>query len=158
MRIVIVRHGQAAAKKSWQRADAERPLVARGHRQAARLGKIIGAPKPTRVISSPALRCIETVQPLADKYGLDVELSEQLATDAGDQAVALCRQLLSSPAPHSTVMVCTHREVLNDLLPQLAKEFGGKLGHRPPGAKGGAWILRFRGGTLQKVEYHPPAA
>jgi len=158
MRIVIVRHGQAAAKKSWPGADGERPLVARGARQAERLGRIIGAPRPKRVISSPALRCVQTVQPLADNCGLRVELSEQLSTDAGPQAVALCRALLSSPASHSTIMLCTHREVLNALLPQLAEEFGGKLGHRPPGAKGGAWILRFRAGRLQKVEYHPPAA
>jgi phosphohistidine phosphatase SixA len=158
MRIIVVRHGQAEAKKPQRRQDAERPLVARGRRQADRLGKLIGGGRPSRVISSPALRCVQTTQPFAHKFGLAVELSEQLSADAGRAAVELCRQLLSSETDNSTVVLCTHREVLVELLPQLSEDFGRKLGHRPPGAKGGAWILRFRAGKLEKVDYHPPAA
>jgi hypothetical protein len=87
-----------------------------------------------------------------------VELSPHLSRDAGQAAVELCRQLLSSETDDTTVVLCTHREVIVELLPQLSKEFAHKLGHRPPGAKGGAWILRFRAGKLEKVDYRPPAA
>ena len=158
MRIIVVRHGQAEAKKGRREPDADRPLVARGRRQADRLGKVIGGGRPRRVISSPALRCVQTVQPFADERNLVVERSEQLSRDAGKAAVELCQELLLSETDDSTVVLCTHREVLVELLPQLAKESGRKLGHRPPGAKGGSWILRFRAGRLEKIEYHPPAA
>lgn len=158
MRIVVVRHGQAEAKKGRRETDADRPLVARGRRQADRLAKVIGRGKPIRVISSPALRCVQTVQPFSEKRHLTVELSEKLSKDAGLAAAELCRHLLSSEADDSTVVLCTHREVLVVLLPQLSREFGHKLGHRPPGAKGGAWVLRFRSGTIDKVDYHPPGA
>jgi hypothetical protein len=101
---------------------------------------------------------VQTVQPLAEKLGLAVEVSEQLSTDGARAAVELCRQLLSSEPEDSSVVLCTHREVLVELLPELSKEFGRKLGHRPPGAKGGVWILRFRAGKLDRVDYDPPAA
>jgi len=158
MQIIVVRHGQAEAKKGHRGVDADRPLVARGRRQADRLGTIMGRRRPTRVISSPALRCVQTVQPFAEKHRLALELSRHLSRDAGREAVDLCRQLLVSEADDSTLVLCTHREVMIDLLPYLSNYFGRKLGHRPPGAKGGAWILRVLDGKLEKVDYRPPAA
>jgi 8-oxo-dGTP diphosphatase len=157
VRIIVVRHGQAEPKKSWAGSDAARPLVARGRRQADLLGQIIGGDRLKRVISSPAERCVQTVQPFAQRRNVAVELSDQLATDAGHAAVDLCRRLLSSEPADSTVVLCTHREVLVELLPHVSKELGRKVAHRPPGAKGGVWILRFGSGKLQKVEYRPPA-
>jgi phosphohistidine phosphatase SixA len=158
VRIVLVRHGQAQAKIGWDGPDADRALVARGRRQAHHLGKVIGAARtPIRVISSPALRCVQTVEPYADRLSLAVELSDQLSTSAGPSALALCRQLWSSGTDDSTVVLCTHREVLVEVLPELSKQFGRKLTHRLPGAKGGAWILRFRARKLTKIDYRPPA-
>jgi 8-oxo-dGTP diphosphatase len=157
MRITVVRHGQAEPKSKWKGADGDRPLMARGRRQADRLGKVIGTSRPTRVISSPAVRCVQTVQPFAARRNLTVEVSPMLATDAGKAAVDLCRELIGSERRDANVLLCTHREVLNVLLPQLAKDFDRKLGHRLPGAKGGAWVLRFRDNKLVKIEYRPPA-
>jgi phosphohistidine phosphatase SixA len=158
VRIVLVRHGQAQGKIGWDGPDSDRALVGRGRRQARHLAKVIGGGRPPgRVISSPALRCVQTVEPYADKVGLAVELSDRLSTAAGPAALALCRELLSSEPADSTSVLCTHREVLVELLPQLSRDFDRKLTHWPPGAKGGAWILRFRAVRLAKVDYRPPA-
>ena len=156
MRIVVVRHGHAAPKNTWRGVDADRPLVARGRRQADRLTKLIGAQRPNRVISSPALRCVQTVQPLADKASVTLQLSDQLSTSAGPAAAELCQRLVSSEPADSTVVLCTHREVLVQLLPMLSKQFNSKLDHRPPGAKGGAWILSFQTTKRAKIKYSPP--
>jgi 8-oxo-(d)GTP phosphatase len=160
MRIVVVRHGIAEAKKGWTGADADRPLVARGRRQAARLHKIVPPTWPDRIISSPALRCRQTVEPLAARIGLPVEISDALATDGGKVAAELCRELLAMGPSGSTVVLCTHRETLEVLLPQLAGDFGGRRRLRPArvGAKGGAWVLHFRGGKLREADYRGPAA
>ncbi len=157
MRIVVVRHGIAEPKKGWSGADVERPLVARGRRQAARLRRIVAPRGPDRIISSPARRCQETVQPLAARVGVEVEVSDALATAAGKAAVELCRELLETGANGSTVVLCTHRETMEVLIPQLGRHFGRRL---PPriGAKGGAWVLSFGGGKLRHVEYRGPAA
>ncbi len=158
MRIVVVRHGHAEPKQRWTGLDANRPLVAGGRRQADRLGRLIGAEPPSRVISSPALRCVQTVKPVADNAGVTVLLSDQLSTGAGLAAAELCEVLVASEPNDSIVVLCTHREVLVELLPWLSKQFSRHLGHRPPGAKGAAWILGFRGTSLATVEYRAPAA
>jgi 8-oxo-(d)GTP phosphatase len=157
MRIIVVRHGQAEPKKRWAGPDAERPLTARGRAQADRLGKVIGPKRPCKIISSPAVRCVQTVKRYADERGLSVELSPSLSPDAGPDALALCRYLASSAPADSTVVLCTHREVLVGLLPRLSRDLNRRLAHRPPGAKGGAWVLRFRAGKLAKADYRPPA-
>lgn len=154
----MVRHGQAQPKKGWRGPDDGRPLVARGRRQAHRLDKVVGSGRPARFISSPARRCRQTVEPLAARYGMGVELSESLATGAGPQAVALCQKVAASEPHGSTVVLCTHREVLEVMLPLLVGDAGRRLPHPLPGAKGGAWSLYFEAGRLVEVGYHPPAA
>lgn len=158
MRIVLVRHGHAEPKKSWTGADADRPLVARGRRQAKTLAKVVGRPRPTLIVSSPAERCRATVDWVARDLNLSPTLSPSLATDAGLDALRLIRDLAWGGSDRTTVLLCTHREVLTVVLPHLARDSGRKLGHRLPGAKGGVWMLDFRVGKLRTVEYRPPAA
>ena len=67
----------------------------------------------------------------------------------GEGLVGLARTEPSS----ALVVVCTHREVLLDVLPYLEETFQVKLGHRPPGAKGGVWLLEFRKKRLVRVTY-----
>lgn len=153
MRIAVVRHGHAEPKQSWSGHDVDRPLVARGRRQAEALARNLAKQKPTRIISSPALRCLQTVQPLGRRRGLDVEVLSWLSTDAGavagEEIVALARSESSS----AFVVLSTHREVIVDVLPYLEKSFDVKLGHRLPGAKGGIWLLEFRKKSLARVSY-----
>jgi 8-oxo-dGTP diphosphatase len=158
MRIMVVRHGLAVSKKGWTGVDADRPLVRRGQRQARTLGPLLAARPPVRIISSPAVRCRQTVGPLASDMGVVVELSDQLSTDAPAAAVDLSRRLISSAGPNCAIVLCTHREVMVELLPELTRDFTGRLAHRPPGAKGGAWILKYRRRRLESIDYRPPKA
>jgi 8-oxo-(d)GTP phosphatase len=153
MRLVLVRHGHAEPKQTWTGQDVDRPLVPRGRRQAELLPRNLVKLRPTRILSSPALRCLQTVQPLGRRCGLDVEVLSWLAPDAAlsarEEILALTRIETSS----ACVVACTHREVLIDPLPYLAETFDVKLGHRLPGAKGGTWILEFRKKKLVRVTY-----
>jgi 8-oxo-dGTP diphosphatase len=158
MRLLVVRHGQAEAKQSWNGPDMDRPLVPRGRRQAKLLSKDLAGYRPARVISSPSVRCRQTVQPLATTWALDVELSNALAPDAGGSALCLIRDLTGAESNRSTVVLCTHREVIVAVMPALFDEFGIKPGHRLPGAKGGTWVLEFHRSKLATVKYQPPAA
>lgn len=153
MRIAVVRHGHAEPKQSWTGKDVDRPLVARGRRQAEALTRNLAKQKPTRIISSSSLRCLQTVQPLGRKLGLDVEVISWLATDAGPTAGEGIAGLARTEPSSAFVVLCTHREVLIDVLPYLEETFDVKLGHRPPGAKGGIWLLVFRKRRLVRVTY-----
>jgi 8-oxo-dGTP diphosphatase len=153
MRLIVVRHGIAKAKPAWSGPDLDRPLISKGERQAKAISACLSRYRPVRIVSSPSLRCRQTVEPLATTLRLPVEHAKGLATDAGSTAVGVIHQLVRSGLTSSTVVLCTHREVLAEALPALAREFGLTLPHRPPGAKGSWWILSFRNQKLRNIKY-----
>ncbi len=157
MLMIAVRHGTAEPKRGWKGRDQDRPLISSGDRQAKALSARLTRYRPARILSSPSLRCRQTVEPLAAACELPVDQTDALAPDAGLAATCLIHQIVRSEASSSTVVLCTHREVLVDLLPALATEFGVNLSHRLPGAKGSYWLLLFRNEKLIKVTYRRPA-
>ena len=157
MRLIVVRHATAKAKRQWNGRDLDRPLTANGHSQAKAISVQLARYHPARIISSPSLRCIQTVSPLARRCHLQVEDAEALATDGGGAAMGLIEQLRLDGEPSSTMVLCTHREVLVEILPALALRFGVDLGHRLPGAKGGCWTFLFRNQKLIRVNYRRPS-
>jgi broad specificity phosphatase PhoE len=153
MRLIVVRHGIATAKRRWHGPDADRPLTDHGARQAKAVGARLARYRPAEIISSPSLRCRQTVEPLAARTQTTVQDSDRMGIDAGARALELIHELVTTRPPASTVVVCTHREVLVEILPALAGEFGVAIDHRPPGAKGSYWTLRFRGDRLVNIKY-----
>jgi phosphohistidine phosphatase SixA len=84
--ILLIRHASAGDSDEWEGDDRLRPLDDRGRRQAAELVELLVGYDLDRIVSSPALRCVQTVEPLAQARGLDIvgriELSEERqATD-----------------------------------------------------------------------------
>lgn len=157
MRLIVVRHGIATAKRRWDGPDADRPLTPNGHRQAKALAGRLARYRLATIISSPSLRCRMTVEPLAARAATPVRNSGSLGIDGGARALELIHRLVATQPAASTIVLCTHREVLVESLPALAAEFGVALGHRPPGAKGSYWVLRFRGDDLVSIKYSRPS-
>lgn len=157
MRLVVVRHGTARSKHTWNGRDQDRPLTSSGIRQATLVSARLARLRPERLVSSPTLRCVETMTPLASSRHLPIERVKALGTDGGPRADHLLRRLLFDEADSSTIVVCTHREVIEEVLPGLASQFGVRLGHRLPGAKGCCWTLVARDGRLTEVRYWRPA-
>ena len=156
MQLMLVRHGHAGRKAEWQGSDKLRPLSTRGLCQAERLVEVLGPPEPTRIISSPYLRCLQTAERFAAHAGLDVEESAALSPDAPAKALRLVRKL-TAPGAEAGVVIVTHGEVMGVVLSKIAKEDGIKLDHLPPGFKGCVWELDFRLGTLVEARYVAPA-
>lgn len=115
--LLVLRHGKALARKSWEPPDPERPLAEEGQRQAARLVGLLSAYGETDVRCSPSLRCRQTVQPYlaatGAALGLEPALSEEGWADEPDRTRALFGELLDKGA---ATLVCSHRP----LLPALA--------------------------------------
>ncbi len=156
MWLVLARHGHAGRKDQWSGDDAARPLDAVGRRQASYLAKTLEPLGPIRLISSPALRCTETLDPLARRAGISVELNKVLVADADPHAVVeLVTSLSTANAPSGTV-VCSHGEVLGSVLATLMEHDHMKLARRPPGSKGCAWVLEFENGRLSASRYIAP--
>jgi 8-oxo-dGTP pyrophosphatase MutT (NUDIX family) len=135
--LLVVRHASAGSWELWEGDDARRPLDERGRRQAAALVDELGPYTIKRIVSSPYDRCVETVAPLANARGLEVELSEELAEDSDpERARALLRSL------DSAVLACGQGPQLAELFGKVKKgatvavENGGdrllELGRLPP--------------------------
>jgi broad specificity phosphatase PhoE len=155
VRLILVRHGYAGRKAQWHKDDTLRPLSPRGLQQAERLAGILLPLKPTRIISSPFLRCIQTMAPLASRVDVDVEPSLDLAPDAAIAAMGLIRKLTAPRSP-SGVVLCTHGEVMGAVLTEMAAEDGLELERRPPGLKGCAWVLETQRSKVVGAQYIGP--
>ena len=111
-----MRHAKAGDRDAWEQPDDLRPLTTKGEAQARALVDLLAGYDIERVLSSPYLRCTQTVAPLAASRRLAVEPSDDLAEGAGRAGVALARRLL--PEPGYTVL-CSHGDVVEEILDAL---------------------------------------
>jgi 8-oxo-dGTP diphosphatase len=105
---ILLRHASAGDRHSWTGDDRLRPLDDKGHRQAAEIAAALRSEEIRRVVSSPYVRCVQTVEPLAAELGLEVELDDRLIEGAGGAAEPLLEE--------DRVVACTHGDVIHDLL------------------------------------------
>lgn len=128
--VIVLRHCGAVARTSHRDGDADRPLTVTGRMQADMVGGVLAAYGPTAVLSSPSLRCLETVDPYCRREAVAVEvvpaLSEEGHAERPDAAAELLRVLVAESAP---VIVCTHRPVLPSLLGAVGQ--AGQPGRDP---------------------------
>ena len=97
---------------------------------------------------------MQTVEPLAAKPGMEIERWPGLGPDGGQETVRLLREHDPAVSRHGLVL-CTHGEVLRDVLTDLAAEQGLEIG-TPPGAKGCVWFLDLQLGRLSAATYVVP--
>jgi len=110
MTIVLLRHASAGDRLDWERDDMLRPLDDRGRAQALALRDALLRRGVSLVLSSPYVRCSETVAPLAASLGVAVELDDRLAEGAGG---AGARALL---AERDGCVACTHGDIVEELI------------------------------------------
>ena len=153
MTIYLVRHAKAGERRVWAEDDDWlRPLSGRGHRQARGLLDVLADAKFDRILSSPYVRCMETVVPIASERSIAVEPLEALAEGATlDEALAVVRKYAS----HGAVL-CTHGDVMPMLLEHYASR-GVDLGAAPEISKGCTWVLDTDSyGEVTSVQYLAP--
>jgi 8-oxo-dGTP diphosphatase len=148
--IYVLRHAKAGVREHWREPDGERPLTRRGRRQARRLVERFEGLEIARIVSSPLVRCVQTVEPLAEARGLKVEATPELA-EGVDLETALGFVWSLDPEP---VVVCGHgREI--EALVRAAREWGANL--QGSGiAKGSVWVLDRQHGAVVSARYLPP--
>jgi phosphohistidine phosphatase len=89
----VLRHGKAASDAPWGGSDGERPLTARGRRDATALGAaltedpplgITGVPAPQRAVCSSAVRTRQTARLVVEAMGGRVPIESLRALYAAD--------------------------------------------------------------------------
>ena len=146
--LVIARHAAALPRKQWDGPDPERPLTVAGREHAEALAPVLAAYRVRAVISSPSLRCVETVRPYAARGSVTLETLPFLSEEDADGAAigSLLARLLATAAGTA---VCTHRPVLPLVL--------AHLGLAPdPLDPGEVLVCHHRHGRIRAVERHLP--
>jgi 8-oxo-dGTP diphosphatase len=149
--LYLVRHAHAGSKASWEGPDQARPLSAQGRKEALGLIERLGGYPVGRVLSSPAERCLQTVQPLAGRRGRPVEPSQALGVEGTGPEV---HKLLASPSLEQAVL-CTHGEVIGKVFEEL-QQAGVELSDPPRWPKGSTWVLQRDNGHGWKGIYLAP--
>ena len=136
MSVLLVRHAKAGDREKWEAPDDLRPLTSKGEAQAQALVELLAGYEIGRVLSSPYLRCTQTVAPLAAARGLAVEPCDDLAEGEGRAGIALTRNLV--PQPGYTVL-CSHGDVVEEILDALGVPRDDFT------RKGATWVLEPAG-------------
>ena len=155
VRVLLVRHAKAGHRSDWDGDDAFRPLTPPGHDQAAALADVLHAFGPVRILSSPATRCVQTVEPLAGRCELQVEDEPSLSEGRTRLALALVRRLLDEHDGH-TIVCCTHGDIVPEILHELVIGDGVAVPRDAAWQKGSTWILDADGTRFTGAEYLPP--
>jgi 8-oxo-dGTP diphosphatase len=117
VKVYLVRHASAGKRSEWQGEDRLRPLDPRGFGQVERLVEELRDASFERIVSSPYVRCVQTVEPLAKARDLTVGVEDALAEGAGaDAALELFRRVSTD------LVACVHGDLLEELLGEKRKK------------------------------------
>jgi 8-oxo-dGTP diphosphatase len=165
--LILARHASAGRKADWAGDDFARPLDAAGEADASVLAGLLACFAPAaRVISSPALRCTETVRPYAEGSGGTVEAEACLIpygrspdfSSRTEQAGALRHLLSALVAQRRPVVLCLHRENLPEVLAATCAALGvpAAVPADPALPKGGFWVAHAADGEMAALERYEP--
>lgn len=151
--LFLIRHANAGDRALWNGPDHLRPLSNKGLRQAEALAEILAAHGVDRIVSSPFVRCMQTVEPLARALGVEVETLDGLAEGSGSHAVPLFEA-----AAGANLAVCSHGDVIPaclDLLQRRGMELYTDSGFFEC-KKASTWVVTVDAGTFVEAHYLPP--
>ena len=151
--LLVVRHADAGTKGSWDGPDRLRPLSPVGRLQAAGLVVRLEDYPVERILSSPTVRCHQTVQPLARDRLLEIEEVAALGVDAGPGEVLA----LFWDRGLQDAVLCTHGETIGRLFGQLVAD--GLAAAVPlEWPKGSTWLLQRTSQPRVRARYLAPLA
>jgi 8-oxo-dGTP diphosphatase len=150
MAIYVVRHAKAGDRADWEGDDRRRPLTKSGHRQAEALATWLKKEPIDAVLSSGYVRCLQTLEPLAEQRALPIEPRKDLEEGAGGQSILR----LVEEFKGRNVVLCTHGDVVEELLALLIAQ-GLVSRTRAQLEKGSSWILEEKNGRIIGATYQP---
>jgi len=147
----FIRHAKAGSRSHWEQDDHIRPLSKSGIKQAEALVSVL-APHPiSSVFSSPYLRCVQTVEPLARARRLAIKETTSLAEGAGLQGAF---RFIENPKLGDSAL-CTHGDVVQELVEELMRR---RIVKPSQGGldKGSTWVVEVESGSPVRARYIPP--
>ena len=147
--LIVLRHTDSRARRSWHGDDRVRPLLVTGRHQAERLVPVLAAYDVRRVLTSSSTRCADSVAPYCLATGIEPELIDALSEeDARPRKVRkLVRAVIEELGGSGPAIICSHRPVLPDVFAALGLEDATL-------EKGELLVAHLRGDRVVSVERH----
>ena len=147
--IYLVRHAKAGERRVWEGNDELRPLSKHGWKQAEAIGKRL-AKHASGLYSSPYVRCVQTLEPLAKHLDVPILDEHRLFEGAPFEPVL---ELLNEV--DDGAVLCSHGDIIPEVIQALARR-GMELQTPPDWRKGSIWVLERRGDNISKGKVWPP--
>ena len=151
-KLYLVRHAKAGERRLWDGDDIDRPLSPKGWKQSEMLAARLEALGVSALYSSPYVRCVQTLQPLADRLGREVEIDQRLSEDEPFEPML---EMLSE-VPDGAVM-SSHGDIIPAAIAALERR-GMEIRTPPDWRKASVWVLRRNkhGKIVHAIVWPPP--
>lgn len=149
--VQLIRHAEAGNRRTWTGDDHTRPLSPTGRLQAIAIRERYADRGLDRIVSSPYVRCVQTVEPLSAATGIEIEKHPALAEGADPRDTAALLQELAE----GRSAVSSHGDVITDVMNHLVRR-GMQLSEPFDTKKASSWKLSAVDGNLMRAKYQPP--
>ena len=151
--VLIVRHATAGRKARYNGDDRKRPLDKRGRAQAQSLVAQLMAFGASDLYAADRTRCVQTVEPLAEKLGLPIAVEPTLTEEAyAEHPKAAQNRTVEIAALGGTPVISTQGRVIPYLI-QWWCERDGVNPDKSRNRKGSTWVLSLRDGKLIAADH-----
>lgn len=147
----VVRHAKAGSRSHWTGDDRKRPLSKKGLNQAEALVGVLEPFPIVAIFTSPSLRCVQTVEPLARAN--DLELQQTVSLAEGHGLAGAMRLMGDQKLDH--VVLSTHGDIVWELVEELVRRHVIKPGDGGFD-KASTWVVEVDGGAPVGARYIPP--
>lgn len=151
--LILLRHAKALKRVDWNGDDSDRPLNNVGQVVAEKLKDHLSMFGIDEVHSSDAYRCISTIKPIVDKFGLKYFITDQLSEYLFEKDDLIAQSYVKELAKFGgNYLVCSHNPILPIILDRLLRypeNFDIDADLEP----GDAWVVHHRGGRAFAVNY-----
>ena len=151
--LILLRHAKAISRDEWESDDGDRPLANFGTQQARRLIANLTPFDVKEIHTSSAVRCYETVTPIARALDLNYIFSDKLSEyEFGrnqDSAYQYVKDLLKNDV---ATVICSHNPILPTVISRLFEKSGFDL----PVTKlepGDSWVVHHLDREVIAVDY-----
>ena len=147
-RVFLIRHGNAGIRRKWKGPDKRRPLTERGQQQSIGMAEMLARYPVTKVMSSPSLRCVQSVATIADNIDNVVETSKRLKESTPIEDIYKFLGKLDS----GSIVICSHKGWIGPLLQDLDRNKIRLRGTRK-WPKASMWVLDLVDGKVTSGFY-----
>ncbi len=147
--IYFVRHAKAGERRVWTGDDVERPLSKRGWRQSEAIAERLAKHGATALYSSAYVRCMQTLEPLAERIDAKVQAEPRLFEYEPFEPVL---DLLGEV--ENGAVLCSHGDIIPATIQALQRR-GMQIDTPADWGKSSIWVLRRKGKKITKGKVWP---